>query len=77
MPENRFDLPDAAWAFLIGAITGIGAVLLLRPPDDEAEEVIQALRERGIPARRASARRSRQLDEIVACSRMFRDPDAS
>jgi hypothetical protein len=65
MADRRPGLPDAGLAFLIGAITGVGAVLLLRPPDDETERVIRALRGHGVKARRASERASRELAGIV------------
>lgn len=75
MTERRFDLPDAGWAFLIGAITGVGAVLLLRGGEDDTDLVIRNLRDQGVPARRMSDRRARELGDVVAVSRRIRSRD--
>ena len=65
-------MPDAGWAFLIGALTGVGAVLLLRSSEDETEQVIRALRGHGLKARRASDRASRELAGIVQLASRIR-----
>jgi hypothetical protein len=77
MTERRFDLPDAGWAFLIGALTGVGAVLLLRGGEDDTDLVIRNLCDQGVRARRMSDRRARELGEIVAVSRRVRSRDGS
>jgi hypothetical protein len=69
MTDGRFGLPDAGLAFLIGALTGVGAVLLLRAGRDETDRLIRQLRDEGVPARRASPRREHELDRIVGLTR--------
>lgn len=72
MADHGPGLPDAGLAFLIGAITGIGAVLLLRPRDDETEVVIRELRDHGVRARRVPERASRELAAIVRLASRIR-----
>lgn len=66
MADRDRELLDMAYAFAIGALVGVGAVLLLREDrDDRAGRVIRQLRQKGVRAHRASRRVSRDLAEAV------------
>jgi hypothetical protein len=77
MTDNRFDLSDTGLAFLIGALTGVGVVLLLRSGVDDTEHVIRRLRESGVPAHRATPRRERELGRLVELTRSIRELNGS
>jgi hypothetical protein len=77
MTDGRSGLPDAGLAFLIGALTGVGAVLLLRAGRDETDRLVRQLRDEGVCARRASPRRERELGRIVELTRGIRELDGS
>lgn len=58
---------DAALAFFIGALVGVGAALLLETRDDEtASAMLRQLRREGVPAHLASRHESRQLRNAIA-----------
>jgi len=68
MTEHR-DLPDAGWAFVIGALTGVGIALLLRSAANDPSRMLDDLHGAGLDARLASRRQSRELSEIVSLVR--------
>jgi hypothetical protein len=62
---------DAALAFFIGALVGVGAALLLESgdDDDDASVVMRQLRQQGLRVHFASRRESRQLRNAIAVAR--------
>jgi len=75
---GRPDLSDAGAAFAIGALVGVGMVLLFSGAgEDRTARTVRLLRDNGVAARPASRSQVRDLRLIVSCIRRMNEVERS